>query len=103
MGAKKEFEVLGQKIVVRTQEEADLALHALEIVNKKIEALKEKTPHLAPHQLSVLALVEVAGDLVKDRKVMDDYRHELDQKCSYLLTALGNVEGHKNAKKSKAV
>ncbi len=103
MGSQREFHLLGQKIVVKTQEEAELAQHALEVANKKVEALKLAAPKLAPHQLAILALVEVAGDLVKDRKIMDDYRRDLDEKCSYLLIELNSNEHSKSNPKSKAV
>ena len=88
MGSKRDFSLLGQKIVVKTEEEANLAEHAIQLANQKVQELRLRAPHLAPHQLSILALVEIAGDLVKDRKAMDDYRRELEVKCSYLLTEL---------------
>ena len=103
MELQSEFQVLGQKIVVKTKEEAELAEMALEIVNRKVEELKNKATHLATHQVYILALVEVASDLVKDRKMIDNYRHELDVKCSYLLAELGQSEKPKNKSKVKAV
>ncbi len=86
----KEFQVLGQKIVMQTQAEADLALKAIELVEKKVAALAERTENLSPHQVAVLALLEMAGDLIKDRAAMDQYRHELDMRCTTLLTTLAD-------------
>jgi cell division protein ZapA (FtsZ GTPase activity inhibitor) len=86
------FQLLGQKIVVKTQEEADLAIHAIQIAQNKINEIQSRAPQLGPQALSVLALVEIAGDLVRDRKKMHDYRHELDKKCTTLMTELYQVE-----------
>ncbi len=80
-----QFEVLGQKIAVANQEQADLAKIALKIVNQKIDEIKSKRPHWGPQQIAVLALLEIAGEMVQDRKSIDLYRAELDKKCSQLM------------------
>ena len=83
-----EFNILGQKIVVKDQEAAELAEIAIKIVNEKISNIQSQKPLLSPQQVAILALLEVAGCLVQDRKSMDEYRHELDRKCSSLMTEL---------------
>jgi cell division protein ZapA (FtsZ GTPase activity inhibitor) len=80
-----QFEILGQKIAVANQEQADLAKIALKIVNQKIDEIKAKRPHWGPQQIAVLALLEIAGEMVQDRKSIDLYRAELDKKCSLLM------------------
>ena len=85
------FEILGQKIVVADKEEADLAEIALKIVNQKIDEIKCKRPQWGPQQVAVLALVEIAGEMVKDRKSIDQYRDELDKKCTSLMTEVAKV------------
>lgn len=87
-----DFQLLGQKIVVKTKEEADLAAMAIQIAHEKVNELKIKSPQLGPQALSVLALVEVAADLVLERKKMHEYREELDRKCTTLMTELSQVE-----------
>jgi|GEM_PF-2519737 len=92
----KEFTILGQKVVI--QEDAagaesgigqeGLAPLALKIVNEKIAAIQSAKPLLGPSQVAVLALLEIAGDLVKDRKAIDGYRTELDKKCSHLMAGI---------------
>lgn len=85
------FEILGQKIVVANKEEADLAEIALKIVNQKVDAIKEKRPQWGPQQIAVLALLEIAGEMVKDRKSIDQYREILDKKCSTLMSEIAKV------------
>ena len=88
--SKKQFEfnILGQKIVIKSAEEAALAEVAVKIVDEKLKVLQDAKPLLSPQQISILALLEIAGDLVKNRSLIDEYRRELDQKCSLLLQDL---------------
>lgn len=86
-----EFNLLGQKIVIRDEAEAELASLAIRIVNDKVAELQADKPMLGPQQLSVLALVEIAGNLVKDRKLIDLYRQELEHKCNALMKEIATV------------
>jgi cell division protein ZapA (FtsZ GTPase activity inhibitor) len=92
----QEYEILGQKIVITNQEEAELASFALQIVNEKIQEVKAQRPNLSPQQTAVLALLNVAGCLVKDRRSMDEYRKELDQRCSALMLEVSSILAKKN-------
>ena len=89
---KVEFNILGQNIVIKNKEEAELADVAFKIVNQKLQQIQNEKVLLGPIQVAVLALLEIAGDLVKDRKAMDDYRAELDLKCSALMNELNKSE-----------
>ncbi len=80
-----EFNILGQKIVIKDQAEAALASVAIKIVNEKVLEIQEGKPLLSPQQVATLALLEIAGNLVRDRAAMDQYRAELDQKCTSLM------------------
>ena len=84
----KEFTILGQKVVIQEEAQADLATVALKVVNERLSEIQSTKPHLGPNQVAVLALLEIAGSLVRDRKSIDSYREELDRKCSILMTEL---------------
>ena len=86
-----EFNILGQKIVIKNSEEAAVAEVAVGMVNEKLKRIQDSKPLLSPQQVSILALLEIAGDLVKDRSLIDQYRKELDQKCSDLLLDLNRT------------
>jgi cell division protein ZapA (FtsZ GTPase activity inhibitor) len=92
-----QFEILGQKIVVANQDEADLARIAMKIVQQKVDDIRAKKPQWGPQQLAVMALVDLAGEMVKDRKSMDQYREELDKRCSLLMTKVSKVSQIKTA------
>jgi cell division protein ZapA (FtsZ GTPase activity inhibitor) len=87
----KEFTILGQKVVIQDQAQADLATVALKVVNERVSEIQSTKPNLGPNQVAVLALLEIAGNLVRDRKSIDSYREELDRKCSILMTELARL------------
>ena len=99
----QEYEILGQKIVIAHQKEAELASFAIKIVNDKIEELQKEKPLLGPHQIGVLALLQIAGSLVKDRRSMDEYRRELDDRCSALMLEVSDVIGSRENLHQKSV
>jgi cell division protein ZapA (FtsZ GTPase activity inhibitor) len=86
-----EFNIFGQKIVIKDQAEAELAAQAIQIVNEKIAEIQSSKPLMGPQQLSVLALLEIAGNLVKDREIINQYRVDLDRKCTTLLQQITGV------------
>jgi hypothetical protein len=87
----REFTILGQKVVIQDQAQADLASVALKLVNERVSGIQAAKPLLGPNQVAVLALLEIAGSLVRDRKAIDSYREELDRKCSILMTELSRL------------
>ena len=87
----QEFNILGQKIVIKDKTEAELASVAINIVNDKIHEIQAAKPLLGPQQVAVLALLEIAGNMVKDRQNIDQYRDELDRKCTSLMREISKV------------
>jgi len=86
-----EFNILGQKVVIRDPAEAEVAAVAMKIVNEKVEEIRSSRPLLGPNQIAVLALLEVAGSLVRDRRSIDQYREELDKRCTVLMGEIGKL------------
>jgi cell division protein ZapA (FtsZ GTPase activity inhibitor) len=99
----EEYEILGQKIVITNPQEAQTASFAIQIVNEKVKEIQIRKPMLGPQQTAVLALLEIAGSLVKDRHSMDEYRRELDARCSALMTEVSQVIGKKSSIQQQAV
>lgn len=84
----QEFHVLGQQVMISDPAQAKLAVQAFHLVHEKVEEIRSKRPLLGPTQISVLALMELAGNLVRERQEIDAYRTELDRKCSELMSEL---------------
>jgi len=91
MNSTREFTLLGQKIVVKEGSESELASFAMDLVEEHVEVIKKKHPLLGPNQISVLALMEIAGELVRDRKLIDQYREELSRKCVELKEEISRL------------
>ncbi|MBC7397292.1 MAG: cell division protein ZapA [Bdellovibrionales bacterium] len=89
-----EFNILGQQIVIKDPAEAELASVAITIVNKKVSELQSSKPLLGPQQIAILALLEIAGNMVKDRHLIDLYREELDRKCTSLMKEISRAAPH---------
>jgi len=98
-----EYEILGQKIVISKSDELELAGFAIQLVNEKIKAIQSEKPLLGPQQTAVLALLEIAGSLVKDRRSMDEYRKQLDERCSALMLEVSQVIGKNASAQQQAV
>ena len=90
-----ECNLLGQKIVIKDTEknrdERESAVQAIQIAKEKVLEIQTGKPNLNSQQIAVLALVEMACSLVKDRKMIDQYREELDRKCSSLMDEVATV------------
>jgi len=98
-----EHEILGQKIVITKPDEVELASFAIQLVNERVKAIQAAKPLLGPQQVAVLALLEIAGNLVKDRRSMDEYRRELDERCSALMLEVSSVIGKNSSIQQQAV
>ncbi len=81
----REFTVMGHKVVIQDPAEAELAALALGLVNETIDRIQSRQHGLTAPQITTLALLEIAGNLVKDRQAIDRYRSELDRKCTALM------------------
>ncbi|NDG83604.1 MAG: cell division protein ZapA [Proteobacteria bacterium] len=81
----REFVIMGHKVVIRDPAEAELANLALNQVNATLDRIQVQQPGLTPQQVTTLALLEIAGTLIKDRQAIDRYRSELDRRCTDLM------------------
>jgi hypothetical protein len=87
----REFSILGQKLVITDPAQVELAAHAVQIVHAKVEEIRAQKPLWGPQQISILALLEIAGSLVRERQSIDAYRKELDRRCSDLMSELSRL------------
>jgi hypothetical protein len=86
MGAEtREFTIMGHKVIIQDPAEAELASLALGLVNETLDRIQSRKSGLTSPQVTTLALLEIAGNLVKDRQAIDRYRSELDRKCTALM------------------
>jgi hypothetical protein len=87
----REFVIMGHKVVIQDPAEAELANLALEHVHAILDRIQGARPGLNPRQVTLLALLEVTGTLIKDRQAIDRYRSELDRRCSELMSGISSL------------
>ena len=88
----KEYEILGQKLTMTSGDDRELAEFAVQLVHQKIDEIQQNKPFMGPHQVAVLALLNLAGEMMQDRKTMDEYRRQLDERCATLMTELSHLQ-----------
>lgn len=88
----KTVDFLGQKIVIPHGDHGKDALDALNFAKTRVSEFQSKHPNLSPHALAVLSLLELSGEIVRDRQAIDDYRKELDSKCQSILKEIDDLE-----------
>jgi cell division protein ZapA (FtsZ GTPase activity inhibitor) len=87
----KEFTLLGQKTVIRNPADTDRAAQAHALVQERVERIQKESPMTGPHQVAVLALLELAGELIRERDAIGEYRLMLDRKCAVLMDTLATL------------
>jgi cell division protein ZapA (FtsZ GTPase activity inhibitor) len=84
-----EISLLGERITLRTTdndpeftaEVIELVSNRLEAVEKRIQAKGLKT---APHQVTLLALLDLAEEYVRAKKRTAQYKAEIEHRCTEL-------------------
>ena len=83
--ASIELTIGTQKYVLRGDETDEHLREVAELVRRKIDALRKKSPSLSLQKASMLAAFDFASQMIKGRKKALDYRSELVAKASQLL------------------
>jgi hypothetical protein len=85
-----EISIQGQRIPVRSgQEDPDKAQAAIELVAEKIrEAERRSKPSTAPHQIALLALLDLASDHVRMREKTAAFQRNMSEKSGRLISLL---------------
>lgn len=82
-----EVKLLGQKIVLRTSEtDPEVIQEVLQLVSKKISEAEGRGRGAAPHQVALLALLDLAEEYVKAKKRTTEFKNLLEDKSNQLLS-----------------
>ena len=85
MAKTLELDLLGQKIPVKTEGDDGLIAEVVELANQKIDDARRRTPTAAPHQIAVLALLDMTEEYVKARARSADHRNKVTSRTSDLV------------------
>lgn len=90
-----EIKLAGQKIVLKTSEaDPKLLNEILELVNVRIKnAEKRGKASVAPHQVALLALLDLAEEYVKAKHRTAAFKHEMNSRSDSLMRILDSELG----------
>ncbi len=84
-----EVKLLGQRIVLKTSEkDPETIRQILQLVVLRIEEAEKRSKGAAPHQIALLALLDLAEEYIKAKKRTVDFKQQLDDKSSKLLSLI---------------
>jgi cell division protein ZapA (FtsZ GTPase activity inhibitor) len=82
-----EVKLLGQRIVLKSSEtDPEVIRQVLQLVTLKINEAEARSRGAAPHQIALIALMDLAEEYVKAKKRTLDFKRQLDDKSSKLLS-----------------
>lgn len=80
-----ETEFLGQKLVLKTEGDPSFVQEVVDLASLKVKEAEGRAKGAAPHQVALLAVMDLAEDYLRAKKKATDYRSELGEKASHLL------------------
>jgi len=80
-----EIVIGGQKYVLKGEETQEHLREVAELVRRKIEVIRKKSPSLSLQKATMLAAFDLASHSIKSRKKAIDYRSSLLTKANRLL------------------
>lgn len=83
-----ELDFLGHKIPVKTEGDPTLVQEIVDLASLKLSDAKRRTPNASPHQIAVLALLDMTEEYVKARARAAEHRSKLTTQAESLVTKL---------------
>jgi cell division protein ZapA (FtsZ GTPase activity inhibitor) len=82
-----EVTLLGQRIVLKSSEtDPEMIQQVLQIVSAQLSEAESRSKGMAPHQVVLLALLDLAEEYVKAKKRTLEFKQQIDSKSSKLLS-----------------
>ncbi len=78
-GRKYEVKINGAEYMIVSNESEEYVQRVALLVNKKMGQLMEANPHLSTAMSAVLTSINLADDYLKNEKVLDNLRVEINQ------------------------
>jgi cell division protein ZapA (FtsZ GTPase activity inhibitor) len=91
MKASAEIKLCGQKIVVKSSDsDPELNKEVIELVAERITAAESRFKATkTPHQVVLLALLDLAEEYVRAKRRVSDYRSEIEERSERVASLLG--------------
>jgi cell division protein ZapA (FtsZ GTPase activity inhibitor) len=95
--ASIEITIANQKYVLKGEENEEHLKEVAELVRRKVENLRKKTPNLSLQKAAMLAAFDFASEAINGRRKALDYRATLLAKATQVLE---RVEGEVASRRS---
>ncbi len=80
-----EISISNQKYVLRGEEPEEHLNDVAEMVRRRIESIRKKSPDITLHKASILAAFDFASEIIKGRKQAVSYRNEILSRATGIL------------------
>lgn len=82
-----EVRLLGQKILLKSSEsDPEVISQIVELASSKLNEVESRSKGAAPHQIALLALLDLAEEYVQAKRRTLEFKRQLDDKSNKLLT-----------------
>lgn len=82
-----DIRLLGQKIVLKSSEtDPEILRQVIQLASSKLSDAEARHPASAPHQIALVALLDLAEEYIKARRRSSDFKRQIDEKSSKLLS-----------------
>lgn len=82
-----EVKLLGQRIVLKSSEtDPEVIRQVVQLATLKLTESEGRNRGAAPHQIALLALLDLAEEYVKAKKRTMDFKQQVDDQSNHLLS-----------------
>jgi len=84
-------ELLGQKFTLKSDDEEEYLRDLAKFVNRKLNEIKKATGRVDTGQIALLAALDIADDLFRERERTKDVKRDVDARAQKLLCAIDEM------------
>ena len=89
-----EIRLAGQKIVLKASEsDPELVREIVELVSVKIKNAEKRGKGTSPHQIALVALLDLAEEYVKAKRRTSAFKREINDRSDHLMKILESELG----------
>ncbi len=91
---KTEIRILGQKISLKsTEKDQEVIRQIIDLVSLKLQIAEGRAgKNPTPHQVTLLALLDLAEDYVKAKKRTSDFKKKIHEKSEAIATLFDQIK-----------
>jgi hypothetical protein len=86
-----ELDFLGQRIALKSESDPQIIREAVEIAQLKIQDAARRGRTAPPHQVALLALLDLAEEYARAKKRAGDHRDDLTRKSTQLIEMIDSA------------